>query len=107
MFVDTAIVFRDDLSRRLGAAFREWIAVDADTGAFVVSSRGRARAGTGHNYVIVLPGESFAQRGFDYFAPYDHARVLYARFKAFSDAEALAKANARLPKLERRRGASR
>lgn len=89
---------------RLGAAFRNWVAVETETGAHLWVSNGRSRSGTGHTYGIVLPAEGFESRGFNYFAPYDSAQATYSRFKAPTDAEAIAKANQRLSKLLRQRG---
>jgi hypothetical protein len=102
-FQSVESIFRDDLAKRLGAAFASWVAVEPETGARLCASNGRARAGSGHNYVIVLPGETFEERKFDYFARYDFGKVSYSRFKAFSDSEAIEKANARLVKLLKRR----
>lgn len=99
MFQDISTVFRDDLPKLLGACFRSWVAVDSETGAVLSVSNGRARSGTGRNYFLTLHGESFADRNFDYFAPFDIGMATYSRLKAHTDAEAIAKANARLQKM--------
>lgn len=82
-----------DPSTRLVMALRGQIALDLETGAHVWASRGRSRGAPHYGLTIPIPA---AQRTAD---PWGYvAKEKHHRFRAWSDAEALAHAQAYLTK---------
>jgi len=76
-----------------------WVAVDPESGAYLFSTNGRSKSLTAPKYILILPDEPIADRrslftncSFGY--PYGRKIV-----RAWSDEDAIAAANGRLPKM--------
>ena len=84
---------------RFNAWMLGWVAVDKESGAYLFSSNGRQRKLTALKYYLILPDKPVHERrslftncSFGY--PYGRKIV-----RAWSDEEAIAEANKRLPKM--------
>jgi hypothetical protein len=88
--------FDDDT--RFAAGFRNICGLCPETGAMLKYSRGRSRSRRGSRYMLIVPTEPLSERG-GYFENYtwDNDRRKFVR--AFSDAEAIKKANTKLVKI--------
>lgn len=88
-----------DNDTRLAALFRSWCAICPETGAFLSASRGRSKAGNGRRYILIAPNELPSERP-NYFEDYTWTDDRRKFVRAFSDAEAIEKANKKLAEIE-------
>jgi hypothetical protein len=90
------------MDERVGMMLAGQIATDPDTGAYVRFSSGRSQYGHAPKYILSIPIPD-AQRTADKYGYV--ASVKVHRFRAWSDAEAIAHAQAFLTKWQRQHAA--
>ena len=91
---------------RFNAWMLGWVAVDTESGAFLFRTDGRSRTMTAPKYILILPNKGLTERRslfHDKDWDYPHGRKIV---RAWSDDEAIANANGRLPKMLEQRAAA-
>lgn len=83
-----------DVGHRFYAVMNAWVAIDVGSGAHLLRSRGYTKAGD-TKYVLIVPLRKPAKL-FDYAEWNERGRK---RVRAWSDAEAIEKANKKLEKI--------
>jgi hypothetical protein len=84
---------------QLEFVMRGWVALDQESGAYLIGSRGRSSRGNAPRYWLILPEKTVVERD-GYFADRD-AFVEWKRtsFRAWTPEEAISIANTKLPKM--------